>query len=270
MVASATHSMTVPVSPIAGVSLVSLTSDRTFPRHDHDQFGIGVIVDGGHRSWSAIGPVEAVAGDVIMVNPGELHDGAPLGARPRTWRMLYLDPAIIADVLMDTAERSAEVARPAVTDPRLAAHIMRLFDRLTAANPDRLGCEEALIGCLMQVMRDHAVRPTRSTTAQPDIGQARRRLDEAAEIPVSLSELAALSGLSRFQFLRAFTRQVGLTPFAYLRQRRVGLARRHLAAGLAPAEAAIAAGFSDQAHLTRAFARQFGVTPGVYRAAVRH
>jgi AraC-like DNA-binding protein len=85
---------------------------------------------------------------------------------------------------------------------------------------------------------------------------------------VSLAELAALSGVSRFQLLRGFPREVGITPHAYLMQRRVLLPERLLRAGQALAGAAIRAGFSDQSHMTRAFVRQVGVTPRRYRAAV--
>jgi AraC-like DNA-binding protein len=85
---------------------------------------------------------------------------------------------------------------------------------------------------------------------------------------VSLAELAALAGVSRFQLLRAFSRELGITPHAYLMQRRVLLAQRFLADGETHAQAAIQAGFSDQSHMTRAFVRQVGVTPGCYRAAV--
>ena len=60
----------------------------------HDQFGVGVIAFGAQRSWSGVGHVEASAGDVIMVNPGEMHDGAPLHSDARGWRMIYLDPAL--------------------------------------------------------------------------------------------------------------------------------------------------------------------------------
>jgi AraC-like DNA-binding protein len=93
-------------------------------------------------------------------------------------------------------------------------------------------------------------------------------LDAAPEIPISLAELAALSGVSRFQLLRGFTREAGTTPHAYLVQRRVRLVRRLLAAGRSPVDAALIAGFADQSHMTRAFIRQFGITPGRYRAAI--
>jgi transcriptional regulator GlxA family with amidase domain len=104
--------------------------------------------------------------------------------------------------------------------------------------------------------------------SSPSVLKAIRRLDTAPEIPTSLAELAALSGVSRFQLLRGFARDVGTTPHAYLIQRRVRLVRRLLAASRSPVDAALLAGFADQSHMTRAFVRQFGITPGRYKAAI--
>ena len=76
---------------LTGVEAVSLVSDRSFPRHSHDQFGLGVVRAGGHASWSGGGPVEAGPGDVIAVSPEEMHDGAPIGGA-RAWDILYVAP----------------------------------------------------------------------------------------------------------------------------------------------------------------------------------
>jgi len=46
-------------------------------------------------------------------------------------------------------------------------------------------------------------------------------------------------------------------------------AKRRLAAGEAPAAAAAAAGLADQAHLTRALLRRYGVTPALYQKQLR-
>ncbi len=46
-----------------------------------------------------------------------------------------------------------------------------------------------------------------------------------------MAELAALSGVRRFQLLRGFVLETGVTPHAYLLQRRVRLARQLLIAG---------------------------------------
>jgi hypothetical protein len=61
--------------PVAGIDAMTASTAHAFPRHTHDQYGIGVIDAGGHSSWSGRGQVEAGAGSLICVNPGEVHDG---------------------------------------------------------------------------------------------------------------------------------------------------------------------------------------------------
>ncbi len=255
-------------SAIPGSEAFSLASDRAFPRHAHDGFGIGVLQEGAHRSWSGIGHVEAVAGDVITVNPGEMHDGAPVRSGMRAWRMLYLDPGLVVRLLREDLPGEAEIVRPVLRDPLLAGRFDRLFASLTEPVPDALGTEEDLLRTQALLLSRHGSRPLPVAGPPPLVARALQRLRESPERPATLAELAALSGVSRFQLLRGFARTVGVTPHAYLLQQRVRLARRLLAAGRCPAEAAAEAGFADQSHLTRAFRRQLGVTPARYRAAV--
>ena len=261
-----THMVAQHRSALPGVEAMTLLTDHAFPRHSHDGFGIGVMAAGAQRSWSGIGWVESEAGDVITVNPGEMHDGAPIGGA-RGWRMLYLDPALVARELAGEGEDRPEIARPALRDPVLTGLFDRLFDRATAAVPEPLALEEDLLRTLAHLLRQQGTlkRPVPRTSAP--VTMARRRLDAAPAAPATLAELAALSGMSRFQLLRGFARETGTTPHAYLLQRRVRLARQLLVAGRTLAEVALEAGFADQSHMTRAFRRQFGVTPACYRAA---
>ncbi len=256
-------------SSVPGSEAFTLASDRSFPRHAHDGFGIGLLHEGAHRSWSGVGHVEAVAGDVITVNPGEMHDGDPVHGEARAWRMLYLDPGLVASALREELRGEAEIARPVLHDPLLAALFGRLFVALTEPVADGLSAEEGLVRLLALLLARHGRRPLLPIAGPPPpVARALRRLTEAPERAATLAELAALSGVSRFQLLRGFARTVGVTPHAYLLQQRVRLARRLLAAGRRPAEAAAEAGFADQSHLTRAFRRQLGITPARYRAAV--
>lgn len=253
---------------ILGVEAFSLASDRSFPRHAHDSFGIGVLHVGTHRSWSGIGAVEAVAGDIITVNPGEMHDGTPVHGAVRSWRMLYLEPGILARALPEDLRGEAEIARPVLRDSLLVGRFGQTFANLVDPVPDTLAVEEAVLRLLALLLARHGSQPLTVTGPSPPVDLALRHLSAAPERPVTLGELSALCGVSRFQLLRGFKRAVGVTPHAYLLQQRVRLARRLLAAGQCPAETAAAAGFADQSHLTRAFRRQFGVTPARYRAAV--
>ena len=263
----ATHCIVQHRAGIPGIEAMTMLTDHSFPRHSHDQFGIGVMTAGAQRSWSGIGQVESGAGDVIMLNPGEIHDGTPLGGT-RGWHILYVDPELVARELGDEADSRELVIRPVARDEHLAAHLLQLFAQLQSPARDSSVLEESFLCCLMRVTQRHGLGGPRRQPSSPSILKAIQRLEAAPEAPASLAELAALSGISRFQLLRGFFREVGATPHVYLMQLRVRLVRRHLAAGKSPADAALLAGFSDQPHMTRAFVRQYGITPARYQAAI--
>ena len=75
--------------------------------------------------------------------------------------------------------------------------------------------------------------------------------------------------MSRTQFLRAFAAAFGLPPHAWALQQRLARAEALLAQGAVLADAAAASGFADQSHMTRAFRRFRGYTPGQYAARRR-
>jgi AraC-like DNA-binding protein len=248
-----------------GVDAMAFATGHHFPRHAHGEFGLGLVLSGGHRSWSGRGFVDATPGDLITVNPGEMHDGAPIGRTPRRWRMIYLRPALIK-TLTEGAPETFEFRRPAFGDPTVSQLFSRLFDALTGGDRDNLLVEQGLVALFGAIERDWSARPTKRD-APPAISRALQRIDDDPSAALSLAELATLAGVSRFQLLRGFARHVGATPHAYLMQRRAQIARDLLLANQSPAQAAAAAGFSDQSHLTRVFSRQFCMTPGKFRAA---
>ena len=253
--------------PAPGLLTTRLDSDCAFPRHSHDVYGIGRILAGGQRSWSLAGEVEAIAGDLIMVNPGEVHDGTPLDAQGRRWQMLYLAPELVDAVAREVlpAARAAPLWRPVARDGLLGARLECLLRRL-GAGAAVLACDEAQVALLACLLRQQAgTREARVGT--PSIARARQRLDDDPASDPGLAALAAEAGLSRFQLLRAFARELGLTPHAYLVQRRLALARSLIDRGSTIAQAAAESGFADQSHLTRVFTRCLGYTPAAYARA---
>ena len=183
--------------------------------------------------------------------------------------MLYLDPALVKRAIEDGIASEMEIVRPVERDSLLAQNFARLFASVTEGPADVLNQEENLIRAVACILRRcGSPRPTYKKAPSISVSKALRRLNSAPDEPVSIVELAALVSVSRFQLLRSFVREVGITPHAYLVQKRVCIARQLLARGEMPAQAAVAAGFSDQSHMTRAFVRYIGITPARYRAAV--
>src|SRR5258708_25827278 len=87
---------------------------------------------------------------------------------------------------------------------------------------------------------------------------------------LTLDEIAAIGGVSRFHMVRAFAAATGLSVMRYVRARRLSEAARALAGG-APdiLNLALEADYGSHEAFTRAFRDHFGVTPETIRAASR-
>jgi transcriptional regulator GlxA family with amidase domain len=86
---------------------------------------------------------------------------------------------------------------------------------------------------------------------------------------LSVAALAARAGFTERSFARAFRREVGLTPAAYVEALRLERARAALQDGAAVEVAARAGGFGTVETLRRAFARRLGTSPSAYRDRFR-
>jgi len=260
----AIHRGRVVGTPWPGIYCTHVESSRHYGRHSHATFGVGILERGAHVSVSGRGKVEAYAGDVITVNPGEVHDGRPLGATSRRWRIVYLDPDAMPHV---------EISRPVIRDAHLGRALLNLFLRLDRwsrgddrACAETLACEEALVLALGLLGERHTTGPG-VREIPVDVKRARDRLADDSLAP-TLSELAAMSGVSRYQLLRRFEKVYGLPPHAWRRQLRIERVRRLIRGGASLSAAAALSGFADQSHMTRVFTAQFGFTPGAWRTAV--
>lgn len=272
MAAAPVHRCEVLASPWAGVHAAVVQSERHYGRHSHGTFGFGFVENGAHRSSSGRGTVDAYAGQIVTTNPGEMHDGRPLGGPSRAWCTVYLEPAVLA--AMDPA-RQGEIAitRPVLVDAELARATRRLLHLLRAwqaKETDALACEESLVQACGLLLQRHASSRGREAAADAPLAAVRERLASGLLAPPSLAELAAQAGISRFQLLRRFAAVHGCTPHAFVLQQRAERARALIRQGSPLSDAAAASGFADQSHMTRIFTRQFGFTPGAWqRAAAR-
>src|SRR5438132_4716428 len=77
------HVARVLASPLTGVYSTHIDSAQQFGRHWHDPYGFGFLEHGAQEWFSGRGIVRGYPGEVITTNPGELHDGRPLGPPTR-------------------------------------------------------------------------------------------------------------------------------------------------------------------------------------------
>jgi len=92
------------------------------------------------------------------------------------------------------------------------------------------------------------------------------RLLETAETEPSLTELAAIAGLSTFHFHRIFKAITGLTPKAYAAAQRSNRVRNQLAKSQSITAAIYDAGYNSSSRFYEQSPQLLGMTPSDYRA----
>ena len=98
------------------------------------------------------------------------------------------------------------------------------------------------------------------------VAEAYEYLNEHYVEDCSLKTVAAALHVSPNYLHTVFLREVGTTPFAYVTEKRIGRAKRLIAAGeMSMLEIALATGFCSQSHFNRVFREYTGYTPAVYR-----
>jgi AraC-like DNA-binding protein len=251
------------------LDLLTARFDRhVYASHAHEEFSIGVCVDGSEVIDYRGGHLRPGPGAIVVLAPGEMHTGGPAASGGYAYRALYPAPSLLAD---GTLGGHPYFREPLVDDPELATALARAHAELTTV-ADPLEAESRIPWLLTALARRHSTSRAASDTVPGAAGIAhavRDRLAGDLLAPPSLADLAAELGLSRYQLLRAFRTTMGIPPYAWLAQYRVSRARGLLESGLRPAEVAGLVGFADQAHLTRWFRRVLGVTPAAYRNSVQ-
>jgi AraC-like DNA-binding protein len=254
------------VPELAGVELYHAYISRyVFEPHTHEAFGIGRVEFGAERF--SYGGTQHIAGTdaIVLMNPDELHTGQAMTEAGWRYRMIYLTPDFLEAL---SGEKNWRFANVVQHDAVRAQQVSRVLTGLWDA-PDQLAAEGLLLS-LLELFRPYAeIGVQAKTESLHRFTSVNDYLHAYYDQPVTLSDLAAVAGLSPYHFQRQFKAHYHVTPHQMLMAVRLFAAKQMLGRGMAAAEVAAAAGLSDQAHLTRAFAARYGVTPIRYQKQVR-
>jgi AraC-like DNA-binding protein len=235
-----------------------------YGRHSHPAWAIGVIDEGiggiGYRGSSErIGP-----GELIAINPDEVHTGYAVQRDGVSYRMLYIGHELVKDSV------PAAVGTPAfpevrIQDPILGLRLRRLCRSLELPLPCLI-IESHLLTILGALFMRHTRMDAGHQTGRESrhVALIQEYLRANLRRNVRLNELANLTGLSKAHVIRSFHRLVGMPPYEWLLQLRIEEARNCLQKGVPIAELATELGFADQSHFHRRFKLITDMTPAVY------
>jgi len=203
-------------------------------------------------------------GSMLVLPPGLIHsDSFPTAT---TFVAAEIDSTVL-DRLRELGTPLTESTLLAPDDAReLGARIQRELTQPDATSP--LILESILLNAVGYAARRSPPRPARRPTTW--LLHARDLLHDRAHDALRLSEVADAVGVHASRLSREFRRFFGVVPGEYLRRLRINVAARQLTeSDTSIAAIAAAAGFSDQAHFSRAFRRVTGQSPRDYRRVMR-
>lgn len=233
--------------------------EHAYPAHTHDAWTL-LLVDAGAVRYDLDRTAHVTAPGVLTILPPHLaHDGRPVqpGGSYRK-RVLYLDADWLPAATIAAAARQPTIPR---ADAAAAAGI---FHAAVTHRGDELIAESAVIALRERVLAQLDGGQQAVGSDDPLARRLRAELDDRLTESFTLAEAGRLLGAHPAHLIRSFSRAYGIPPHRYVTGRRVDLARRSMLGGVAPADAAVAAGFHDQAHLTRHFRKVLGVTPAAF------
>ena len=237
-------------------------ADEAYALHRHDTYALGMTI-AGVQAFRYRGSARAsLSGNVFVLHPDELHDGHPATEADLAYRALYVAPRRIAEALEGTLPF---VPEPVSSDPRLTA-AMRLAMADFGAPIDEMqatGIVASIADALKAVADKEACQAESIDTVAME--RVAALIDAAPEEDFRIETLERISGLERWALYRQFRLVHGVSPYRYVKMRRLDRARTLIRSGLSLAEAAVASGFADQSHMTRQFKETYGFAPGRWR-----
>ncbi|PWV70241.1 AraC family transcriptional regulator [Halomonas sp. A11-A] len=231
--------------------------------HDFHQIVIGLEGQAEFEIEGLGGAISAFSGCIVPAN--HVHYYAGTGQN----RQLILDLPSEAHCLIGIhheLSRLFDAPRFFALDEPLKRYLNFLLLELEVAGesePQQERLAATLLGCLNDRLAGTPVPPR---GRRLDLARLDRFIERHLATPLSVADLAREACLSEAHFRLCFREQAGMTPWQYVRARRLEAARHLLTASDLPlSEVAARTGFASQSALSHAFRQSFGQAPGHYR-----
>ncbi len=203
---------------------------------------------------------------MLIVNPEEWHDGEAGADDGWAYRTFYPSVALLTAVAAELGRNGAPLFSHAVIEDGELAQLLASAHRGSTSE----GAEATLLAALrVLVLRygheGHAAEPIEGAGSRRRVAIYRQVIEDNLAAELDLALLARAARVTRFQVIRDFRRATGVTPATFIRNRKLRCATVLIEQGCTLADAAFAAGFADQSHLSRTFRAAHGITPGMFR-----
>ncbi len=204
--------------------------------------------------------------DFLMIPPNIYHTEKSTNEGKLEYYVLGVSNLITEDISTDSYS-------PVINLGNQNEHIRQLLVAMYQELKQKKESYELIVESLYLQFTVHLMRKMKmefsfkeGDNMRKEIANAKDYIDKHYMDDISLDELAELSSLSPYHFIREFSKYMGKTPNKYLNERRIQESKSLLrSTNLSMLDIANEIGFSSSSYFTQRFKALEGITPIEYR-----
>ena len=231
---------------------------QQFKKHFHTSYSIGLIIDGAYKLDIENKQIVSKSGEIKVINPYELHiaDGNV------SWEYINFMPSSnfikkLADEMCDNDNSCNIKFRTNIKDKIATNLYLRVFNSLKK----NIEYEENLIIFISYLLENYASNEFKVKQIPANIKNSLEYIHINFLQNLTLDELAKISNVSKYHFIKTFKKEIGLTPHQYILDLKLEYAIKLIKQKTPLSQIAYICGFSDQSHFIKSFKKYFGFTP---------
>ncbi len=240
---------------------------QKFPNHFHEYYVIGFIKSGKRHLSCRNKEYNIKNNDLILFNPHDNHTCEQIDGKALDYRCLNIKPNLMKKIVFEI--KGEESLPYFVENVIFNSDIVPLLHELyfMIVNDEKDFKKEELFLSIIEQLIDEYSKTLYSSPVKEmnmEIKSVCDFLENNYMKNITLDNLTNLTGTSKYNLIRSFTKQKGISPYSYLESIRINRAKKFLENGVSPIDAALRTGFTDQSHFTKFFKKFIGLTPKQY------
>ena len=262
--------------PIRFAHLKTLDKPENHVLHINNYVEIYVYISGDHRYIVENSLYDLHCGDIIVINPLEVHKALPLKETPyerfyflvdlKTFESMHLDP--LAPILNKPSGVGNLISFDAETRQSILQMLYAISDCFRDGHNDQLRAFSFFLRFLDEINHYLTQTPPSSGNITHTPKLLKQILTYVADNTATLqstTEIASSLGITPQYLSTYFSSHIGTPLKHYIQTKKIALAKDLLDKGADVTQACYDCGFNDCSYFIRIFKKYVGLTPTEYR-----